>query len=195
MKKFLLLLILVVAIIVIASMVIAPKIENGIEDSPATEGDSLSVAATCENNNGTWLSEYKECEYISQTWCEENDGVFTGCGSACRHEALDSPSICTQQCVPLCKFGAEALSEDIARSLAIANWGDCEECDELTINIVDNQIEAIYEGLKDDSVKTVKRIATISQEAGIWMLNNEQSSQFICQAGRGQAEFSVDLCD
>ncbi|MCX6740308.1 MAG: hypothetical protein NTZ49_03710 [Candidatus Parcubacteria bacterium] len=56
----------------------------------------------CQKNNGTWLAEYKECEYISRQVCEQLGGVFSECESACRHDP--QAQMCTLQCVSVCKF-------------------------------------------------------------------------------------------
>lgn len=58
----------------------------------------------CVANNGTWLEQYRECEYVSQTWCAEVGGIFYECESACRHIQSTEPVPCTLQCVPVCKF-------------------------------------------------------------------------------------------
>jgi len=66
---------------------------------PITDGHSTS----CATANGTWLSEYQECEGASQTWCQTNGGKFNECASACRHDP--AAEICTMQCVLVCEFG------------------------------------------------------------------------------------------
>jgi hypothetical protein len=57
----------------------------------------------CVKNNGTWLNQYAECENASKAWCESMDlGTFDECASACRHDP--KATMCTMQCVPVCKF-------------------------------------------------------------------------------------------
>lgn len=63
---------------------------------------SEDLSISCEENNGRWLLEHNECEYISMQWCKENKGQFKGCTSACRHQP--DAMICTKQCVPVCLF-------------------------------------------------------------------------------------------
>jgi len=56
----------------------------------------------CEEHNGEWLSEYKECEFSDIKWCESVGGKYYECESACRHNP--NAEICTMQCVMVCKF-------------------------------------------------------------------------------------------
>lgn len=65
--------------------------------------EELSNKEVCENlGAGEWLEEHKECEGISKELCEQYNGTFNQCGSACRHEP-DS-DMCIEVCVPYCKF-------------------------------------------------------------------------------------------
>ncbi|MFW5852546.1 MAG: Kazal-type serine protease inhibitor domain-containing protein [Nanoarchaeota archaeon] len=57
--------------------------------------------AFCEENDGNWLEEYKECEGVSEDVCTEMNGDFHECESSCRHTDSD---FCTLQCVQVCKF-------------------------------------------------------------------------------------------
>jgi putative hemolysin len=59
----------------------------------------------CKKNNGTWINEQKECEYISQETCNEFQGTFNECGSACRNNP--ESVACTMQCVPYCKLDSQ----------------------------------------------------------------------------------------
>jgi len=61
---------------------------------------SQSNSVDCENNGGTWLEKFKECEYINEEWCDQKGGTFFECESACRHDP--EAEICTMQCVPVC---------------------------------------------------------------------------------------------
>lgn len=61
-----------------------------------------SFSQKCFSEEGFWLDEYSECEGVSQNWCENNGGVFSECGSACRHD--EGAVFCTLQCVPFCSF-------------------------------------------------------------------------------------------
>ncbi len=78
-----------------ASIVSGPSSE---QPGPAA-GD---YAADCLKNNGNWLEQYRECEYSSQTWCDQAGGVFKECESACRHDP--QAQMCTLQCVPVCQL-------------------------------------------------------------------------------------------
>lgn len=54
----------------------------------------------CLQNNGKWLKEFNECEYIDKEWCDQKGGEFFECQSACRHDP--EANFCTEQCVPVC---------------------------------------------------------------------------------------------
>jgi hypothetical protein len=62
------------------------------------------VEKICTDSQGTWLVEYKECEYVGQEDCVLLGGQFAECESACRHDP--KAEMCTMQCVPVCKLGA-----------------------------------------------------------------------------------------
>jgi hypothetical protein len=71
-------------------------------DQTFTEVLTMDFADDCLTNNGTWLEQYQECEYIGQTWCDNVNGEFKECESACRHDP--AAELCTLQCVPVCEF-------------------------------------------------------------------------------------------
>lgn len=305
----------------------------------------------CEENGGTWLAEYQECEYIPQDVCESAGGVFAECESACRNEESEdgAPIPCTMQCVQVCKFNAAepapaepaahvsspatatyliegkpvvagdsgaattqvetriwsadtwgdidgdgtedvvviltrssggsgifyyvavalnfeegftgtnafllgdriapqateirageiivnyadrypweafaarpsvgksrylflengelkvrelpTLSAAVARDLVVAERGDCapDQCDSLAVNVLDGvdgvwYVEAIYSGLRDDSVRNQKIITTVHFVDGDFVLGSEVLKMQKCQPGRGQQDFSEELC-
>lgn len=78
-----------------------PSIDEN-RDINATSSASGDLATSCEAAGGNWLAEYDECEYISSSWCSENEGTFAECTSACRHDP--EAEICTMQCVPVCQL-------------------------------------------------------------------------------------------
>lgn len=69
-------------------------------NSPVQESSS-NMQVSCEDLGGTWLADYKECEYVSMEACQGLGGEFNECGSACRHQT--EQVFCTLQCVPYCK--------------------------------------------------------------------------------------------
>lgn len=72
-------------------------------DNTSQPGSSTnSLADSCVMAGGNWLAEHQECEYISDNWCQKNEGMFETCASACRHQP--EAQVCTMQCVPVCKF-------------------------------------------------------------------------------------------
>lgn len=72
----------------------APCPDNSAQPEP--------TAADCQKNSGTWLAQYRECEYISKDWCDRFGGMFNECESACRHNP--QAEVCTLQCVPVCEL-------------------------------------------------------------------------------------------
>ena len=68
--------------------------------------EELSLKEVCENlNQGNWIESAKECEFISEEICEDMNGEYNECGSACRNDP--NTEICTLQCVPFCSFNEE----------------------------------------------------------------------------------------
>ncbi|MGM5484534.1 MAG: hypothetical protein ACQEP1_01535 [Nanobdellota archaeon] len=55
----------------------------------------------CAEAGGQWLSQYNECEGITEEQCNQMDGEFDNCASACRHDP--DADVCTKQCVLVCK--------------------------------------------------------------------------------------------
>lgn len=79
-----------------------PCMAEGVEIVHSGECKS-ETQLSCEENGGNWLSNYAECEGISQETCESLNGEFQECASACRHNQ-DPERICTLQCVLVCQF-------------------------------------------------------------------------------------------
>jgi hypothetical protein len=80
--------------------------QDNILSEPATPQESIEqiidLPKTCADLGGTWLSDYEECEGMSQADCTNLDGTFDECASACRHNP--DVQICTLQCVQVCSF-------------------------------------------------------------------------------------------
>ncbi len=80
--------------------------DNGGADqdlAPGTISADLEAAATaCVEAEGFWLEEFGECEDVTSDWCEQMEGIFDECASACRH--LEDAEMCIMQCVPVCYF-------------------------------------------------------------------------------------------
>ena len=62
----------------------------------------INLDTICTEEGGVWLEQYNECEYISKEICEDLDGRFNECASACRHDS--EAGACTMQCVLVCEF-------------------------------------------------------------------------------------------
>ncbi len=87
-----------------------------------------------------------------------------------------------------------------AETLVIESWGDCteERCEELSVRVYKESgkqfVEAIFDGMYDDSVDAVKKVAEFKKVDGDWVLGNTVYETYRCQKGRGQQEFSGELC-
>ncbi len=95
------------------------------------------------------------------------------------------------------------IDETTARELAVAAWGDCDgtdaNCRELLVTVIDGEdggllLQAIHDGLADDSVRASRVIAPLSMTGGIWTLGEEILRDHRCQEGRGHDDFSTELC-
>ncbi len=90
----------------------------------------------CTDNNGTWLSDYRECEAIPQDICETGGGTFNECGSACRHQTAEDAEVqaCTLQCVPFCHFDSKVSDNQIETNTDTTKTLE-EETDNLTLKV------------------------------------------------------------
>lgn len=93
------------------------------------------------------------------------------------------------------------LSQETAHNLIIQTWGDCTEdiCEELKISVLDGKdgvwfVQAIYEGLRDDSVRVRKKIAQAHYADESWELGAVIVDEYKCQPNRGHQDFSDELC-
>ncbi len=66
--------------------------------------EELSELALLCKEQGSWLEEQQECEWVEETWCDELNGNFNACSSACRHLDAEVAEFCTMECVPVCSF-------------------------------------------------------------------------------------------
>ena len=89
-NKFFIIVILAAAVILLAFSVLQQSGKYG------------DLSNSCIQSGGTWVANYKECEWISEDTCTALDGSFNECDSACRHES--SPVACTTNCVAVCNF-------------------------------------------------------------------------------------------
>lgn len=68
---------------------------------------STDPKTLCEQNEGTWLAAYNECESatggIDDKTCKELGGTFSECDSACRHNSNPNAA-CIEVCINVCKF-------------------------------------------------------------------------------------------
>jgi len=61
---------------------------------------STSESICASSPNGKWISDYNECEGITNNTCNLLNGEFNHCASACRHDP--KATICALNCVPVC---------------------------------------------------------------------------------------------
>ena len=99
------------------------------------------------------------------------------------------------------KEEVKSLSQETAESLIKDNWGECAEdiCSTLIVNVFNREdgtwyVEAIYDEMRDDSVRTQKKTAPVYYLNGEWEIGIELIREYKCQPGRGQQEFSSELC-
>jgi len=92
------------------------------------------------------------------------------------------------------------LSQEIAESLVKQTWGECTEdmCSELKISILEKKdgvwfVQAIYDGVRDDSVRAVRKIAEVYCADNAWKLGTT-TDDFKCQPNRGHQDFNSELC-
>lgn len=91
------------------------------------------------------------------------------------------------------------LTQDFAQALVISAWGDCNEmdCDNLSIEIKTinetQYIIATYNGLRDDSVQSLRITAPVFYQNQEWILGEPERTQR-CQPNRGHQDFSNELC-
>ncbi|KPJ85782.1 hypothetical protein AMJ57_01935 [Parcubacteria bacterium SG8_24] len=93
------------------------------------------------------------------------------------------------------------LTRQTATELVHQAWGSCDEadCERLSVRVLDSGdgvglIEAVYDGLHDDSVRTIRRRCWAHQTDGNWTLGAVVITEYRCQPGRGQQDFSKELC-
>ncbi|NQU83003.1 MAG: hypothetical protein HQ539_03565 [Parcubacteria group bacterium] len=95
----------------------------------------------------------------------------------------------------------EMLPQDTASDLVIENWGDCadDQCESFIVTTLDGKdgvwyIEAVYDGLRDDSVRAQKKIARVNYVNDVWEMGEVILLEHKCQLDRGQQDFSTELC-
>ncbi len=88
-----------------------------------------------------------------------------------------------------------------ATELVMSSWGTCGPgtCQTLTVRVLDDEegktlVEALYENMADDSVDDVRKTAEVIEENGTVRLGPILRHEWTCQPGRGQQEFSTELC-
>lgn len=100
--------------------------------------------------------------------------------------------------------GASGLNPTLTQSNAYIltrnAWGDCtiyDECEKMTVTTSKQgetwYVAAIYEGLHDDSIAAIKKVAPAYYADSTWKLGTAVMTQK-CQSGRGHQDFSSELC-
>lgn len=71
----------------------------------ATHDEDITKAGVlCEQNEGLWDKQYRECTQISREACKSIGGTFSGCVSPCRHDPNYPDVVCTKNCDYYCKL-------------------------------------------------------------------------------------------
>ena len=70
--------------------------------TPTSDPSKLSAENACESYSpdSNWLEKEKECERVSEAYCQKLGGIFEECASACRHDTQANE--CIEICVPVC---------------------------------------------------------------------------------------------
>jgi len=169
--------IFIAAVILIAIALVGIFYLNQPGSEPMVEPDNL--AAACQNNQGTWLAEFNECEHVSKEWCKQNGGEFNECESACRHNP--GAEICTLQCVLVCKFnstGQKANSGPENTSYTVENEA---------VNFKNGVAEKIT--LPDSGTKTVTRIFEANTQGDINKDGRQDAVVILTQDASGTGIF------
>lgn len=91
------------------------------------------------------------------------------------------------------------LTEDEALELVKSTWGDCTQdtCSRVLVSVSKSEsviyVTATYEGLRDDSVASGRRVAVATYKDGKWVLGESTNTQR-CHLGRGHQDFSSEKC-
>ncbi len=91
------------------------------------------------------------------------------------------------------------LTKEQAQALVSQTWGGCtpDTCESVIVTVQYNNgqyaVTARYEGLRDDSISAQKKVAPAYYSNNVWTLGSATVTQR-CQPGRGQQDFSSDLC-
>lgn len=67
-----------------------------------TQEPPASRILACQADQGNWLEEHQECEFMSEQSCSALGGKFDACASGCRHDS--EAMVCVLMCVPVCSF-------------------------------------------------------------------------------------------
>ncbi|MCR4263544.1 MAG: hypothetical protein NUV98_02385 [Candidatus Roizmanbacteria bacterium] len=65
-----------------------------------------SNQSLCEQQGGTWQSEFSECEGVNPQQCEQIGGTYDECASPCRHDP--NAEMCILMCVGVCTVPDES---------------------------------------------------------------------------------------
>ena len=138
--------------------------------------------ALCERYEGNWLTEHRECEYISPQQCSLMGGEFRECESACRHDP--AAEMCTLQCVIVCSIEEDHFPEfeiTFSREGGIAGITQS-----ITLDTQNNRIE-----ISGFDSKTLGPISTEAIQV-LWDLITEKQFFEIDTKNYPQVEGSAD---
>ena len=119
---------LAIITLVMASSFLLACTEVDTDTNPLNNTDNdptQTLEAQCKEFNGTWIGEYEECEGVTESSCDEMNGRYNACASACRHDP--EATICTMQCVPVCNLGKEDKKSGKSSSEEEAEFHTCTE--------------------------------------------------------------------
>ncbi len=73
--------------------------DSSTQENTTQDHGHSDLKVSCEVYGGNWIEDTLECENIAQESCEELEGKYNSCASACRNT---NSEICTMQCVEVC---------------------------------------------------------------------------------------------
>ncbi|MGM5481707.1 MAG: Kazal-type serine protease inhibitor domain-containing protein [Nanobdellota archaeon] len=98
---------LIMTLLIASSFLLACTYQAPITDpvNDTDEPSEISLEEQCQSRDGKWIAEYEECEGVTESECNEMDGEYHSCASACRHDP--DATMCTKQCVIVCDLSKQ----------------------------------------------------------------------------------------
>jgi hypothetical protein len=92
--------------------------------------------------------------------------------------------------------GGSAAAGEEAEQAALEHVGDRDATETTVESEVDGDAATVtieFDGLRDDSVRTERRVVELLREGDAWRVRGD-SAEYRCHEGRGHQDFSAELC-